>query len=158
MNWIQILGPSLLLIIGGIISWFIKSRVEELQAIEEKLREDRRKIYLQILDPYIKLFSDISQTNMAQQVKRIKSYDYKKAAFELNIFGSDNVIAAYNNLMTHIFQAEASGKQDPNEMFDLWGKLLLEIRKSLGNKKTNLNSIDMLRGMIKDIDNLKSAS
>jgi len=35
----------------------------------------------------------------------------------------------------------------------LWGALLIEIRKSLGNKKTKLKEVDMLRGMIKDIDN-----
>lgn len=34
----------------------------------------------------------------------------------------------------------------------LWGKLLLEIRKSLGNKKTKLDEFDMLRAMIKDIE------
>jgi len=39
-------------------------------------------------------------------------------------------------------------------MMRLWGSLLLEIRKSLGNKNTKLNEIDMLRAMIKDIDNL----
>jgi hypothetical protein len=50
MDWLQALGPSFLIVIGGIISWFLKSRIEELRAIEEKLREERRKIYGQILD------------------------------------------------------------------------------------------------------------
>ncbi len=54
--------------------------------------------------------------------------------------------------MQHVYEAESTGNQDPRKMMSLWGTLLLEIRKSLGNKKTRLNELDMLRGMIKDID------
>ncbi len=54
--------------------------------------------------------------------------------------------------MQHVYKAESTEKQDPRKMMSLWGTLLLEIRKSLGNKKTKLNELDMLRGMIKDID------
>jgi len=57
--------------------------------------------------------------------------------------------------MKHTYKAEATGNQDPKEMIRLWGKLLLEIRKSLGNKKTKLNEFDLLRAMIKDIEELE---
>ena len=69
MNWLQVLGPSLLMVFGGIITWFIKSRVEELRAIEEKLREERRKIYGQILDPYIHLFAELKGQGPTQAIK-----------------------------------------------------------------------------------------
>jgi len=153
MNWLQVLGPSLLMVLGGIITWFIKSRVEELRATKEKLQEDRRKIYGQILDPYIRLFADLKGQGPAQAIKKITSYEYRRTAFDLNLFGSDEVIRAYNALMKYTYEAESAGKQDPKEMMRLWGSLLLEIRKSLGNKKTKLNEIDMLRAMVKDIDN-----
>ena len=155
MDWLQILGPTLLMVLGGIITWFIKSKIEELRAIEEKLREERRNIYAQILDPYIRLFADIKGKGPDEALKRVTSYDYRKTAFDLNLFGSDEVIRAFNNLMKHTYEAEATGKQDPQKMMLLWGKLLLEIRKSLGNKKTKLNEIDMLRAMIKDIGKLE---
>jgi len=154
MDWLQILGPTLLMVLGGIITWFIKSRIEELRAIEEKLREERRNIYAQILDPYIRLFADIKGKGPDEALKRITSYDYRKTAFDLNLFGSDEVIRAFNNLMKHTYEAEATGNQDPEEMMRLWGKLLLEIRKSLGNKKTKLNEFDMLRAMIKDMSKI----
>ena len=153
MNWLQILGPSLLMVLGGIVTWFIKSRVEELRATEQRLREERRKIYSQILDPYIRLFADLKGQGPAQAIKKITSYDYRRTSFDLNLFGSDEVIRAYNALMKHTYEAESTGRQDPKEMMRLWGSLLLEIRKSLGNKKTKLNEIDMLQTMIKDIDN-----
>lgn len=152
MNWLQILGPSLLMVLGGIVTWFIKSRVEELRATEQRLREERRKIYSQILDPYIRLFADLKGQGPAQAIKKITSYDYRRTSFDLNLFGSDEVIRAYNALMKHTYEAESTGKQDSKEMMRLWGSLLLEIRKSLGNKKTKLNELDMLRAMIKDID------
>ncbi len=152
MNWLQVLGPSLLMVLGGIITWFIKSRVEELRATEERLREERRKIYGQLLDPYIHLLADIKGQGPGQAIKKITSLEYRKTAFDLSLLGSDKVVRAYNALMKHINEAESTGKQNPKEMMHRWGSLLLEIRKSLGNEKTKLDELDMLRAMIKDID------
>lgn len=80
----------------------------------------------------------------------------KKTAFDLNLFGSDEVVLAYNNFMKLIYpyESETTEKREP-KMILLWGKLLLEIRKSLGNKKTKLDELDMLRAMITDIDRLE---
>ncbi len=153
MNWLQILGPTLLMIAGGIITWLFKSRVEELRATEERLRDQQRKIYLEILDPYIHLFAELkTKGSPVQALRKITSYEYRKTAFDLNLFGSDEVVKAYNALMQHTYEAESTGKQDPKKMMRLWGTLLLEIRKSLGNEKTKLDELDMLRAMIKDID------
>ena len=159
MNWLQILGPALLITLGGIVSWFVKSRIEELQAIRETLNEERRKIYKELLEPYINIFVGIKNKKGSEEqaIQQITSYDYRKTAFGLNLFGSDEVIRAYNNLMQYVYKFEAGGDQkpQPKEMMRLWGMFLLEIRKNLGNKKTKLNEIDMLRGMIKDIDKLE---
>jgi hypothetical protein len=57
--------------------------------------------------------------------------------------------------MKHAYKVEVTGNKDPKEMMSLWGELLLEIRKSLGNKDTKLNKFDMLRAMVKDIDKLE---
>lgn len=154
MDWLQILGAPLLMVLGGIITWFIKSKIEELRAIEEKLREERRGIYAKILNPYIRILADMKGKGPDQALKEITSYDYRKTAFDLNLFGSDEVVRAYNNLMKHTYEAEDTVNRDSKEMMLLWGKLLLEIRKSLGNKKTKLDEIDMLKGMIKDIEKL----
>ena len=152
MNWLQVLGPSLLFIAGGIITWFLKSRVQELRATEEKLREERRKIYSQLLDPYVRLFTNFKEQDAEPLIKKITSYEYRKTAFDLNLFGSDEVVRAYNALMQYSFQGESAMKQDPKELMRLWGSLLLAIRRSLGNKRTKLQELDMLRAMIKDID------
>lgn len=154
MKWLEIAVTPLLMALGGLIVWFVKSKIEELRAIEEKLRLERRKIYGDLLDPYIHLYADLKGEGSKKALKKIMSYDYRKTAFNLSLVGSDEVVRAYNNLMQHTYAAEKKGEQDPNTMMRLWGKLLLEIRKSLGNKKTNLDGIDMLRWLIKDIDEL----
>lgn len=152
MNLLNALVPSLLMIVGGIITWLLKSRVEELRAAEENLRETRTQTYWDILEPYILLFSDTSKKNIEGVQKTITSLQYKKTAFQLCLLGSDNVVRAYNAMLQHTYKAERTRNQDSKELMRLWGALLIEIRKSLGNKKTKLKEVDMLRGMIKDID------
>ncbi len=74
MNWIQILGPSILIVLGGLITWLIKSKSEELRTVEENLRETRRDVYSEILAPYIKLFADSSPNSQAQVTQQITSH------------------------------------------------------------------------------------
>jgi hypothetical protein len=152
MEWVQIIVPSVLVIIGGIVGWLVRSRTEEYRAIREKLREEQRKIYSEILEPYIELFADIKGKGSIKATQKITSYDYRKTAFDLNLVGSDEVVSAHNELMQYAYRAEETGEKDPVEMLRLWGILLLKIRKSLGYKSTKLNEWDMLRGMIKDIN------
>lgn len=152
MNWIQVLVPPLLMVIGGIITWLIKSRAEELRSVEEKLRETRKDTYLQILDPYVTLFSDLTPKGQKQALKSLTSREYRQTAFELNLFGSDDVVRAHNQMLMYTFKSEKTGEINSKEIMRLWGALLLEIRKSLGNKDTELDELDMLRSMIKDID------
>jgi hypothetical protein len=155
IDFFQSLVPTLLVILGGVVTWFLKSKVEELRAAEERLQSDRRKIYSQILDPYIRFFSDSDDNGIKYATELITSFEYKKTGYELNLIGSDDVVNAHNDLMTHGHKAEASGEYDNHELLRLLGTLLLEIRRSLGNKKTKLSSTDMLRASIKDIDKIE---
>ena len=56
MDWIKILGPTLLVLVGGIVSWFLKDRTEALRTEREKLAKDRLKIYLEVLEPVLGAF------------------------------------------------------------------------------------------------------
>lgn len=155
MEWLATLVPVLVMGLGGAIGWFVKSHIEELRGIEEQLREQRRKVYSDILNPYILLFSDLSAQGSERAISTITSQEYRKTSFELNLVGSDEVVRAYNDLMQYSFKSEAAGTQDAGTMMRHWGMLLLEIRKSLGNKETNLDEFDMLRGMIKDMESIE---
>jgi len=161
MNWLAVvasLGSPILIVIGGIVTWVIKSKAEELRAIEEKLRDERAKVYTRILDPYIHLVADLKQKGpekgLERAMKMIASYEYRSAAFELALLASDEVVRAYSNMVGHAHRPEASGMRDSSQMLEVWARLLLEIRKSLGNKNTNLDEHDMLRWMAPDVDQL----
>jgi len=149
MEFTKVLGPTILIFIGGVISWFIKSRYEELRVVEERLTDKRREVYSKLLEPYIRIFSDMSKEGQKEAQELILSYEYRKCFFDLILFGSDGVIEAYNDLMGYMYESE-EGKSDNKRMFKFFGRLLLEIRRSVGNKKTKHGEIDMLKAMIKD--------
>lgn len=151
----EIVIAVLVIIFGGsgIVSIFLRSKIEELREVQRSIREEQRKIYYQILIPYAKLFTSLgNEKKLNEVVEHIKSEEYRKTLFDFNLIGSDNVVNAYNEMMQHTYKSETSGYKDPKEMMRLWGNLLLEIRKDLGNRKTKLDEVDMLKGMIKDID------
>ena len=154
MDWLQFIVSPVLMAIGGIITWFIKSKTEELRTLEEKLRQERKSVYINLLSPYIRLFAKPPQ--IKETLDEITSYEYRKTAFDFILFGSDEVVRAYNEFTNYVYQSESVRSMDSQELMRLWGKLLLEIRKSLGNKHTKLNEFDMLKGMIKDIEQIKS--
>ena len=61
-------------------------------------------------------------------------------------------------LTTNIFNISIKNESnlDPVVMLNSLGKVILEIRKDLGNDKTALKEFDMLRFMITDIDKFNS--
>lgn len=160
LEWWEIVLSIILVAVGGggIFSLIIKSRLDELHSVEERLSTERRRVYADILAPYVKLFAGITRRDYdADKIGRqITSDEYRKAIFELGLVGSDKVVCAYNDLMQYYFKLGSSVQQDIYESARLWGKLRLEIRKSLGNKNTKLTEFDMLRGEITDIDKLES--
>ena len=151
-EWLLILGPSILVIIGGIISWFLKSKTEELQVVREKLREDQREIYKKILEPHILIFSNTSEKNILKAMEMTTSLEYKRVAFDFALIGSDGVVRAWNNLLRHSLESANRSREEQRKYLFLFGDLLLEIRKSYGHEKTTLKEIDMLKVFIKDIE------
>ncbi len=102
------LGGPILVAIGGIISWFLKARKEELQAIEEKAMVRRIEIYNQILHPLVVLFaSKATEEDKEGAIAELGSTEYRKAAFNLITFGSDEMVNAYNEMMQSFFKNEA---------------------------------------------------
>jgi hypothetical protein len=139
--------------LGGLIGWVVKSRLEELQRAEERLASERRKLYAELLDPYIKILAGAKgQTDPEEVKEHILSVDYRKTALEVALIGNDEVVDAYNDLMQHFYKEEGGSSERPVETMRLLGVLLLAVRKSLGNAATELDEWDMLRHMIRDID------
>lgn len=160
MDWLQVLGPALLVVLGGIITWVIRSRIEESRAIQQELNEERRKTYSEILLPFISVFTSVVRkegaTKAVDQMMKNLSQIHKNR-LDLVLFGSDAVVRAHNDFWEYAYRIEADGEIDQRgrEYMRLFGRILLEIRKDVGNRDTKLDEVDMLRWLIRDIDKLE---
>lgn len=147
------LGAPLLVFIGGLISWFFKTRKEELQAIEERALERRIETYNTLLHPLIVMFANKSNQKMKDKaISEIGSVEYRKAGFNLITFGSDDMVNAYNEMMQSFYKGETD--IDPKLTMKKFASFLLSIRKDVYNKNTKLKEWDMLKFMITDIEKL----
>ena len=138
----------------GFVVWYLTSRVEAIRREKEKLQDERRKIYMQILEPSIRIFAGTKNPSETRKaLSQVTTYEYRKAFFELNMLGSDDVVRAVNGFMQYIYGMEDSKvSSKPQDLLVHWGGLLIAIRRDLGNKRTRLKEVDMLRALIKDVD------
>lgn len=141
-------------------------REKHIKELEEKLREDRIATYNAILEPFILVLSKNAilpnlpeyKNKTPEQIglQKMLSLEYKRMAFKLTLIGSDEVIRAYNILLQYTYNHSADqNPADSRELLKLLGILLVEIRKSMGNIRTQLNHVEMLEWLIKDINILK---
>lgn len=176
----SVVTPVMVLILAG-LGWTVRQSFERnqereiyLRELEEKLREDRIDIYNKILEPFIILLtSDTAFENEKKYENTTKekvatnlmlSIDYRQTGFKLALMGSDDVVRAYNDLMQFFYgqeNAEQESTQITNKedrtltIFNLLGRFLLKIRKSVGNRQSKLDNLEMLEWMIKDMRKLR---
>lgn len=152
MDW-TVLVP-VLVVIAGLGNWLITSRIEHLRKATEKLQDQKKVIYSEIMEPFAMLTStDPEIQNNAGEV--IKSVDYRKKYFEFCFIGDDKAVKAFNSMMQYFYKRDknsSSDKVSTQEYLRLWGNVLLEIRKGVKSSNTKLTYLDMLRGTIKDVD------
>lgn len=157
IDWIDFLVTPLVGALVGFGVWYFQSRFEALRRERERLHDDRRKVYTDVLEPFVRIFAGIKNPKENQKaLQHMLSVEYKRTAFEFSLIGADDVVRSFNDLMQYVysFDAEADEKPDPSELMRLWGAFLLEIRRNVGNPKTKLTPADMLRSQIKDIDKI----
>ena len=125
--------------------------------LNEELRQQRIAKYASIINPLVVIYSR-SGGGPEKAGEILQSVEYRRAAFELNFWGSNEVVNAYNDLMQFMYKRDRDGYRtsDTQEMLRLLGTLFLEIRRDVGNSRSKLQPIDMLRSMITDIDQYKN--
>lgn len=158
MEWVVGVAVPLLLALGAGIAWLFRNQVEERRAAEERLSADRRQVYKRLLVPYVRIFTHRGGKGAAKALEEMLSFEYRTVAFDFMLVASDEAAQAYNALMQYTFKAGDKASERPWEMMLLWGQLLVEIRRSLGNKASKLTNVDMLRFLIKDIERLEEAA
>jgi len=186
IQWITAIGAvatPILLAVFSAIGWAIKKKVEENQKkeaalrdrarkLEEELREDRLKVYNEILEPFMLVFTKDEGVAADKKYKgktkeqiiqsKILSTSYRQTAFRLSLFAADEVVRAYNGLMQFFYSQGDNGKPASEEtvkkMMFLFGNFLLAIRKSVGNEDTQIDSLEMLEWLISDISKFRDNS
>ena len=83
----------------------------------------------------------------------ISTTEFKKVEFKLFLIGSDQVVRAYNELKRFFYAGQADGSEESaKKLLRMIGTLLLEIRKSVGNERTELSFRDAVWWFVKDAD------
>jgi len=153
----------------GVLGWKFRAEYERRVNLETLLRTDRVQIYNTILEPFIIMFmadaawqADAKNKNKDKfqvGMQKALSLDYRRTAFQLALLGSDDVVQAYNDLMQHIFHLDQSQATDAKvrQLMGLIGRLLLQIRKSMGNESTALDEWAMLEWFITDAPRYRDA-
>lgn len=140
---------------GGLVVWYFQSRAEKLRKLEESLRERRLELYAKALDPYFRIFAGLGdQRSETRILTDMRDADYRRTIFHLSMFGSDEVVRAFNAMMQFTYRLD-SAPSDPRELMRLWALVLLAIRRSAGNPGTKLDEWDMLAATIKDVASLQ---
>jgi hypothetical protein len=149
-EWAQTIGYLASALVGGVITYFVQTRISELNSIREKLRDEQRKVYIQMIEPFIDVITAGADKTKNALIGKMPVGEYRKLVIWLELYGSDQVVNSYNNMQQRMYKKQESTK--PEEVAKLYSAFLLEVRKSLGNKNTKLGSKDMLKGFINDID------
>ena len=158
IDWVNLAITPLVACAVGFAVWYFQSRLEAIRRAQDRLHDDRRKVYADLLNPIIRIFAGIKNPKETRKaLQEVQLFDWRRTAFEFSLIGSDDVVRSFNDMMQYFYkqeQADSQQQADPFQVMRLWGELLLEIRKSVGDPKTRLSATDMLRAHIKDIDTL----
>ena len=141
-------------IFSGLVVWFIKAQVENIRREKERLQSERKKIYFDVLDPFMRAMTGLgNEAESKKAFRQIATHEYKKKmAFELGMMGSEEVVRAFNELMQMLYKVDEEEDPPTQTLMHKWGELMLAVRRDLTGKKTKLKPVDMLKSWIKDID------
>ena len=147
LEWISVVAGAA---VTGVI-WYIRHIVESLSRERELLQDERRRIYMDALEPFLVVLNPggSSRTKQKKATAIVHSPKYRATVTAFIMMGPDKAVHALNEMMQFLFSAQ---DVEPEDLIRLWGGLLLAIRKDLGNKATTLTPRDMLRATVTDID------
>lgn len=120
----------------GLVVWYIQSKIEESRRENERLHDARRKVYAELLEPFVIMLSSVKNPeNIEEANKKVSSISYRKAVLEFNLLGTDEAVGAFNELMQFSFKIDDKNPNvaSPIQLMKLYGNLQLAIRKNTGN-------------------------
>ena len=141
------LSPFLLAILGG-ISWLYRREKGRREAVERQLSERKYNAYITLLDILFGILKDIKAGNKDQILDQDLTNRMIDASKDLLIYGSDDVVNTYNELLKSAREGKATLRP--------FGEIVISIRQDMGNKKTKITSEHVLRQFILDYEDAKA--
>lgn len=147
---IAVVGP----ILGGFIVWWVQSRIEASRREAEHLRSERIKLYIDLFEPFMAVFSGPEIGGQQAAVARILTPEFRDLMYRVMVMGSDDVVRAINAMWGRFYANNPEGVSEKEALLSMQAiaEALLAIRRELGDSKTKLIWQDMLRARIKDLD------
>lgn len=79
------------------IGWLVKHTIESTRKAREQLQENRRQVYMKLLEPLIQILHKPSSN--AKAMRRVGEFDYRKTMVEVKLMAPDDVVHAYHTFM-----------------------------------------------------------
>ena len=82
-SWLTALGVPVLLAVGGLITWGVRTTIEDYREAERQLSDERRELYQKLLDPFLLPLvtaDDQEEVVSALQNKVFTSADYERCS------------------------------------------------------------------------------
>ena len=128
---ITILSP-ILITIGGIVSWILKSKKEEVLNAETKSREFKIETYKKLLEPFIATLTfTLTEKVKQKEINKLTTLEYKKAVFDLTTFGSDKAIQIFSKIMQTFFHSDEYKDDDGNYAHEYGNRLIALVSELL---------------------------
>lgn len=149
--------PSIFVIIGAIVGYFIQNRINRLQKIEENIRNLKFDLYKKLIEPYIFILAfPGNDTSYEFAINELSTLPYKRNYYNLKFIGSDQIIILFNELLELGNNARGDelnkvSKVEKSKIINVLGKLFLEIRKEYG-VKTKLNPEEIMKLALKELE------
>lgn len=129
----------------AIMGWIMQRKTERIKIMENQLSDKKYTAYADIVDLFYSILNDIKKGENNNQIKMQDSMlNYKKNIF---MYGSDNVIKAFNNWLCSTTTNETKFIQ-----LDAFLNFMIEIRKDMGGNSSKITKYDLLVNLMQNKD------
>ena len=139
--------PVLILMLAG-VGWLYRHERERREVVEDQLSEKKYNAYMTLINIFYEVFKATSTGRKPPNDLVTRVIDANK---ELLIFGSDQV---YRDWQAWTLSKTTDDEARLHEL----ANVILQIRRGMGNPNTTLTSDDVLRSLITNYDEHKTAS
>lgn len=140
--------PTILTLVSGSIGFIISKIIEDLKESKQRIYEQKRKYYNELIRPFRDVLKNIKTKNGNTTLNNKQIADAMDTAFDNILYASDEVIEKYGQFRNNSTNEDESGSKNQYKTLKLFSDLLLAMRKDLGNKYTSLDEVHILRMFI----------